>query len=87
MAIRRRDGVSFEPSGDTVVILDPDGTEMTTLNPVGAVIWRAFDGNRTAAELAAALITDFDGTTVDELERDIEDFAEELAGNGLVEID
>ena len=51
------------------------------------MIWRAFDGTSDAATLAAALISDFEGTTVDELERDIEEFAAELADSGLVELD
>ena len=31
------------------MILDADGTVMTTLNPVGSVIWRALDGERDTA--------------------------------------
>jgi len=87
MAIRRRDGVSYEPSGDTVVILDADGTVMTTLNPVGAVIWKALDGERDAAALAAELVPQFDGVAVHELEADIIDFVESLVEAKLVESD
>ena len=87
MAIRRRAGVSYEPSGDTVVILDADGTVMTTLNPVGAVIWKALDGERDAAALAMGLVSRFDDVAVDELEADIVAFVESLVEVKLVESD
>ena len=87
MAIRRRDGVSFEPSGDTVVILDADGTVMTTLNPVGAAIWQELDGRRDAAALAKDLVRRFDGVSVEELEADITTFVESLLESKLVELD
>ncbi|MEQ8840152.1 MAG: PqqD family protein [Acidimicrobiales bacterium] len=86
MATRRRTGVSFEPSGDSVVILNADGTEMTTLNPVGSLIWQALDGERDASALAQDLVTQFEDVAVDELERDIADFIEDLAAADLVDI-
>ncbi|MEZ5166955.1 MAG: PqqD family protein [Acidimicrobiales bacterium] len=48
--------MTYEPSGDKVVILDRDGTVLTTLNPVGAVIWQASDGRRDVATLARDLV-------------------------------
>jgi hypothetical protein len=87
MAVRRRDGVSYEPSGDTVVILDVDGTVMTTLNPVGAVIWKALDGERDAAALAEDLSSEFEGVEVKELEGDIDQFLASLAESNLVDLD
>lgn len=86
MGIRRSPGVSFEPSGDRVVILDADGTVMTTLNPVGTVIWKALDG-RDAATLAEDLVADFDGVDAATLRADIEEFVAELAAANLVETD
>jgi hypothetical protein len=87
MATRRRDGVTYEPSGDTVVILDADGTVMTTLNPVGAVIWKALDGNRGAAQLARDLRDQFEGVDEKTLTADITEFIASLAQSGLVETD
>jgi hypothetical protein len=87
MAVRRRDGVSYEPSGDTVVILDVDGTVMTTLNPIGAVIWKALDGERDAAALAADLSSEFEGVAAEELEGDIDRFIASLAESNLVDLD
>jgi hypothetical protein len=87
MAIHRRAGVTYEPSGDTVVILDADGTTMTTLNPVGAVIWKAIDGQADPAALARQLLPGFEGVDPAELEHDVESFLEELVAAELVEID
>lgn len=88
MAPRRRSGVSYEPSGDAVVILDADGTVMTTLNPVGSLIWQALDGARDHAALARDLADRFDeDVTVEQLERDIAEFIDELASAELVDRD
>ncbi len=87
MAIRRRPGVTYEPSGDTVVILDADGTAMTTLNAVGAVIWKSFDGERDVAALAKDLVGEFDGATIEQLEADINEFVATLVESDLVDVD
>lgn len=87
MGIRRREGVSFEPSGDRVVILDDSATEMTTLNPVGSLIWMALDGERGVDALAKDLVAEFDGVDEATLRADIEDFVSNLAEIGLVDVD
>jgi len=85
MPIRRSEGVSFEPSGDRVVILDPEGTVMTTLNPVGSKIWTELDGVRTIPELAADLAPAFEGVDEPTLAADISEFVDTLRSSGLVE--
>ncbi|MDW3217474.1 MAG: PqqD family protein [Acidimicrobiales bacterium] len=87
MGIRRRAGVSYEPSGESVVILDAEGTVLTTLNAVGAVVWKELDGERDARALARDLVGDFDGVDEDELAGDIETFIESLAESSLVDVD
>lgn len=87
MGIRRRAGVSFEPSGDSVIILDADGTVLTTLNPVGAVIWKALDGERDVAALAKDLVADFEGVDEATLADDIEAFVATLVDSSLVDVD
>lgn len=77
--------MSFEPSGDSVVILNADGTVMTTLNAVGARVWTELDGVRDAAAIASDLITDYQGITTDELTADIEEFIESLVAADLVD--
>ena len=87
MGIRRRTGVSYEPSGDSVVILDADGTVLTTLNAVGAVIWHALDGERDVAALARDLVSEFDGVDEATLATDIEVFVASLVESSLVDVD
>ncbi len=85
MPISRRTGVSHEPSGDRVVILDVKGTVMTTLNPVGAKIWGALDGVRDLPTIAADLEPEFVGVDADTLLTDIVKFVETLRESDLVE--
>ncbi len=86
MGIRRREGVTFEASGDRVVILDADATVMTTLNPVASVIWRALDGVRGVQELARDLIHEFEGVGEAELAADIAEFVDSLIAAELVDV-
>ncbi|MEZ5247565.1 MAG: PqqD family protein [Acidimicrobiales bacterium] len=69
-----------------MVILNADGTVLTTLNPVGSLIWRALDGERDATALANHLVHQLEGVSVEQLERDIVEFIEELASADLVDI-
>ena len=85
MTIRRRPGVTSEPSGDTVVILHADGRTLTTLNPVGALVWKALDGERDTAALARDLVDEFDGVEIGDLKADIDAFITELAESDLVD--
>lgn len=85
MPAKRRDGVNYEASGDGVVILGAEGSTLTTLNPVGSLIWKALDGRRDAAALAADLLGEFVGVTVEQLTADIESFVASLAEADLVE--
>ncbi len=86
MSIGRKEGVTFEDSGETVVILDESGSELTSLNPVGSVIWHAFDGQRDVRQLAADLVGRFDGVSEEQLAVDIEAFVAELAEADLVDV-
>ena len=87
MGVRRREGVTYERSGDTVLILDRDGTVLTSLNPVGSVIWDELDGDRGAADLARDLVERFQGVDEATLEADISTFIDSLLAAELVEID
>lgn len=87
MGVRRRNGVTYESSGDTVLILDMDGTELTSLNPVGSLIWKEFDGQRGVAELARDLVDRFEGVDETVLAADIEEFVASLVEADLLEVD
>ena len=88
MAWQRSPRVVYEVVDGEAVLVDPEGKELLTLNPVGTLVWEELDGRRGPAELAAALIGRFDGVTEPEIERDIEAFLAEVESAGLVcEID
>ncbi len=87
MGIGRKSGVTYENSGDIVVILDEAGSELTSLNAVGSIVWHELDGHRNVEQLAADLLNRFEGVTAEELAVDIELFVGELAEADLVDID
>lgn len=87
MAIQRADGVTFEPSGDTVVILGTDGNVMTTLNEVGTLIWNELGTSVEVPGLVERLAPRFPEVTAAELTADVEDFIADLAAADLVVVD
>jgi hypothetical protein len=84
MAWQRSPRVVYEVVDGEAVLVDPEGKELLTLNPVGTLVWEELDGHRGPAELAAALIGRFDGVTRTEIERDIGSFLAEVDAAGLV---
>jgi len=59
-------------------------TEMIVLNPVGAKVWEAVDGERTVEAIAGLLAPEFDEVQPAELERDIRAFLADLRKLNLV---
>lgn len=85
MAWQRSPRVVYEVVDGKAVLVDPDGVELLTLNPVGTLIWEELDGDREAAALAVALVDRLDGVELPDLERDIVAFLAEIHAAGLVE--
>lgn len=84
MAWQRSPNVVYEVVGGQAVLVDPEGVELITLNPVGTVVWEELDGEREAADLAADLLGRFEGVTRSQLEVDIVAFLSEVDAAGLV---
>jgi Coenzyme PQQ synthesis protein D (PqqD) len=84
MPLERSPDVVYEVVDGKAVLVDPDGVELITLNPVGTVVWEELDGRRDAVELAADLIGRFDGVTLAQLEADVAAFLAEISAAGLV---
>jgi hypothetical protein len=84
MMFRRADNVVKEVVDDRAFLLDDRGQEMIVLNPVGTMVWDALDEERDAAAIAASLVDQFADVSLEELERDVESFLEELREAGLV---
>ena len=84
MQFRRASGVIYEELDGHAVLLDRNAVRMVTLNPVGTLVWQLLDDDRTSAELVALLRPRVRGATVDELERDVASFLDELVEVGVV---
>ena len=87
MAIRRAVGVSHEPSGDNVVILDAAGSVMTTLNEVGTIIWNELAEQAEVSGIVERLAEKFPDISKTELTADVEEFIASLAAAELVVVD
>ena len=84
MAWQRSPRVVYEVVDGQAVLVDPEGVELVTLNPVGTLVWQELDGRREAAELASALLGRLEGVTGPELERDVAEFLAELEMAALI---
>ena len=81
--MRRADHVIWEVTGSRAVLLDPDGTELITLNPVGTLVWDAIDGLPPDA-IADLLHPQFEGVTREQLATDVRAFLDDLEALGVI---
>ena len=84
MLYHRSRDVTWELADDRAVILDAGGSTLTTLNPVGTLIWRYLDEPRRPADVAELLAGDFPAVDRDDLVDDATAFLRRLADEGLV---
>ena len=84
MQVQRADDVLFEVIDATAVLVDPDGRELFTLNPVGSLVWAALAEHGEPSALADHLLPQLTGVERDQLETDIAAFLDELRTAGLV---
>ena len=81
---RRADNVVKEVVDDRAFLLDDRGVEMIVLNPVGTLVWDVLDEPRDADSVATLLVDRFENVSLEELERDVQAFLEQLRDAGLV---
>jgi hypothetical protein len=83
--VQRSAAAAAESVGDRRLVVDPDGRHVVTLSPTGSVVWDAIDGRRDTAALARHLLGRTTGGTVEQAERDVAAFVDELLAAGLVQ--
>jgi hypothetical protein len=81
--MRRADHVIWEVTGSRAVLLDPDGSELITLNPVGTIVWDAIDGLPPDA-IADLVHPHFEGVTKEQLTTDVRAFLDDLEALGVI---
>ena len=74
MQYRRAIDVTDDVLDGHAVLLDPGATKMLTLNPVGTLVWRHLDDNRTCAELVTLIMPLVQGVTAEQLQVDVTAF-------------
>ena len=84
MGLRRAQDVVFEVVDGRAILIDAEGKELITLNPVGSLVWNALDGERDVAAVADHLLPTFEGVTKAQLESDVGKFLGEMSDEGLV---
>ena len=85
MHYHRSSTVTWELVDERAVILDADGSTLTTLNPVGTLIWRQLDEPRGPSRARRATSpTGSRRVDREQLESDAGDFLDGLARDGLV---
>ena len=57
--LRRAKSVIWRRTGDEIVILSEDGTQLSNLNSTAALIWSSLDGTRSVSEIAHAVVREF----------------------------
>jgi hypothetical protein len=80
----RDDSVIWRQVDGQVVILNRDGTSLTSLNETASVVWRAIDGSKTLDELAGVLADEY-RIARDRAFSDVVELCNGLAGEGLIE--
>jgi hypothetical protein len=76
--------VTWELADDRAVILDARGSTLTTLNPVGTLIWDYLDVAREPHEVAGHLVERFPGVDPARAHQDAEAFIGRLLDDGLL---
>ena len=71
-------------AADEGTLILVDAGQIFELNLLGADIWKLCDGRRTAAEIVAALLEEYD-VEREELEKDVHDFLEGMKERGWLE--
>ena len=81
--LKRRDGIVTQQASQTLVLLDVEGGEYYSLNPVGARAWELCDGSRTVEEVIAIICQEYDAPGED-IRKDVIELLEDLTSENLL---
>ncbi len=84
MLYRHAEHITWDRADDRVVVLDPDGSTLVTLNPLGSVLWSELDEPRETTELVERLHGDFPDVGIPQLTDDVETYLSSLLAEGLL---
>lgn len=80
--LSRNSSLVWRQLGDEIVILDEDGTRVTTLNATAAVIWTLLEDDRSLEEIADEISNQFE-VAPDQAIADVQAFCDQLIEQGL----
>jgi len=81
---RRHPEAAFRPMGDEGgLVVMPTQREVVVLNEVGIKVYSLLDGGHSEAQIAEAVVTEFE-VTPERAEADVRSFLEELEKKGML---
>ena len=82
---RRHPDTAFRPVGeDGGLVVLPTRQEVKVLNPVGIKIFSLLDGEHTIAQIARAVVEEFEEVGMEQAEKDVLAFLDDLRANGML---
>lgn len=82
--IAAKEVIGRELDGETVLVLT-NQAQVKVINETGALIWASIDGARSVREIASLVCAAFE-VDLAVAEQDTQDFIEQLASQGIVQI-
>lgn len=69
------------PTGDNLV----DFSTMITTNETGSFIWKCLEKEMNCDDIVNALLSEYDGVSIDDAKKDVEEFIASLKENRILE--
>jgi hypothetical protein len=85
MIVKRNPKIEEAPLQGELMLFDPASSKFFVLNRSMAFVWRQCEGDRSAEEMAAALVEEFSGVDVAAATTEVKQAIDSLASLGLVE--
>ncbi len=74
----RAPGVLYDTLDQRAVLIDAQGTELITLNPLGTLVWQALDGARNDEAIAGQIAAQFAEVEPRRIADDLHGFLDQL---------